>query len=163
MLAPRPKTCDRIRGWISSELDGELSDFESVLLRAHLDDCESCRAFQAGARSFTQTLRNAPLEQMERPAYVPRRRRHAMLQPLRVSGAAALVATAVALSGLVATFHGGSPISRAERQPAVTTTFDDSSLRSLRLARETRALNELHLRRAQLGTTAVVRHPGFQP
>ena len=161
MLAPRPKTCDRIRGWISSELDGELSDFESVLLRAHLRDCESCRAFQAGAQNFTLALRNAPLEQMERPAYVPRRRRHAMLQPLRVSGAAALVATAVALTGLVTTFHGGSAISRAERQPVAK--FDDQSLRNLRLARESRALDELRLRRMQSGPTTVVRRPGFQP
>ena len=37
--------CERARQWASTELDGELSSFERVLLHAHLDACPSCSEF----------------------------------------------------------------------------------------------------------------------
>lgn len=57
--------CDRARQWASIELDGELSAFESVLLRAHVAGCASCRKFHAGIGDFTTALRSAPDERFE--------------------------------------------------------------------------------------------------
>ena len=37
--------CERARQWASTEIDGELSSFERVLLHAHLDACPSCSEF----------------------------------------------------------------------------------------------------------------------
>ena len=49
--------CDRAREWATAEVDGELSRFELVLLRAHLDACPSCREFHTAVGGITRTLR----------------------------------------------------------------------------------------------------------
>jgi predicted anti-sigma-YlaC factor YlaD len=87
--------CDRARQWATSDLDGELSRFERVLLDAHLADCPSCREFSAAIGGFTEMLRTAPLERLERPIEIGRLHRRIGLRL-----APAVAAMAVAVVGL---------------------------------------------------------------
>jgi len=87
--------CERARQWASIELDGELSTFERVLLRAHLAHCPPCRAFRGQTSGLTHALRAAPLEHLERPIQIGRMRRR-----LRLRLAPAAAAMAVAFVGL---------------------------------------------------------------
>jgi predicted anti-sigma-YlaC factor YlaD len=92
--------CDRAREWATAEVDGELSRFELVLLRAHLDACPSCREFHTAIGGITRTLRATPLEHLERAIEVTRLRRR--LRPRLAPAAAAMALAAVVLgSGLV--------------------------------------------------------------
>jgi predicted anti-sigma-YlaC factor YlaD len=91
--------CDRAREWATAEVDGELSRFEIVLLRAHLDACPSCREFHAAIGGITATLRATPLERLERGIEVRRLRRR--LPRLAPAAAAMAVAAVVLGSGLV--------------------------------------------------------------
>ena len=91
--------CDRAREWATAEVDGELSRFEIVLLRAHLDACPSCREFHAAIGGITATLRATPLERLERAIEVRRLRRR--LPRLAPAAAAMAVAAVVLGSGLV--------------------------------------------------------------
>jgi anti-sigma factor RsiW len=69
------RSCDRSAEFVSLELDGELSLFESALLRRHLDRCEQCAAYARRVKATTELVRAAPLEPMRVPAvwHVPRR------------------------------------------------------------------------------------------
>lgn len=92
--------CDRAREWATAEVDGELSRFELVLLRAHLDACASCREFHTAIGGITRTLRATPLERLERAIEVKRLRRR--LRPRLAPAAAAMAVAAVVLgSGLL--------------------------------------------------------------
>jgi predicted anti-sigma-YlaC factor YlaD len=97
--------CDRARQYVSAEVDGELSVFERVLLRAHTAACSSCREFHAAALAITATLRAAPIEQPERPIEIGRMRRR-----VRVRFAPAVAAMAVVAVGL------GSVLASSELQ-----------------------------------------------
>jgi len=94
--------CERARQWVSSELDGRLSEFELVLLDGHLRSCADCSAFRAFAERFTDELRAAPVERLERPVSVSvsySRRRF----PMRLAPAvAALAVAAVGLGSILA-------------------------------------------------------------
>jgi hypothetical protein len=152
--------CDRARGWISAELDGELSEFESMLMHAHLDRCASCGTFRRETAGFTAALREAPLELASRPFAVPRKSRRA-LQPLRVPAVASLVITAIAAASLLASFHSNDL--RDKQSPATgLITLNDGGLRQLQLEKASSALAELRLRRAQVMFSRIPRHPGFQ-
>jgi predicted anti-sigma-YlaC factor YlaD len=87
--------CERARQWASIELDGELSTFERVLLRAHLAHCPPCRAFREQTNGLTHALRAAPLEHLEQPIQIGGMRRR-----LRLRLAPAAAAMAVAFVGL---------------------------------------------------------------
>ena len=87
--------CERARQWASIELDGELSTFERVLLRAHLAHCPPCRAFRERTSGLTHALRTAPLEHLEQPIQIGGMRRR-----LRLRLAPAAAAMAVAFVGL---------------------------------------------------------------
>jgi predicted anti-sigma-YlaC factor YlaD len=156
----RSRTCERARAWISAELDGELSDFESILLRSHLVRCESCETFKLDAAAFTRTLRMASLETMSRPVIVSRRR--IAFQPLRVPGAAALAALTIASGGLLASLHGGSAL----RQPRTghVGVLDDQDVHQLQRVNAVAALAELKVRRDALdaATSQIPRTTGFQ-
>src|SRR5215218_6834801 len=92
--------CDRAREWATAEVDGELSRFELVLLRAHLDACPSCREFHTAIGGITKTLRATPPERLERTVEVTRLRRR--LRPRLAPAAAAMAVAAVVLgSGLL--------------------------------------------------------------
>jgi ferric-dicitrate binding protein FerR (iron transport regulator) len=91
--------CARAAEWVSLRLDRQLSDFEEVLLEAHLARCPDCKALAARMIGLTAALRATPLE---RPAFAfeaPRRTR-GRTAALRAVSAAAAVAV-VGLSGLV--------------------------------------------------------------
>ena len=91
--------CARVREWASLRLDGQLSDFEEVLLEAHLARCPDCRGFAATTTALTATLRATPLEHPTFTFEAPRRTRSRTVA-LRAVSATAAVAV-VGLSGLV--------------------------------------------------------------
>ena len=70
MTRMRMSACTREREWISLALDGELSEFEQVVMAAHLERCADCRAFAAEARGFTTALRAAPDEPLAARVWV---------------------------------------------------------------------------------------------
>jgi predicted anti-sigma-YlaC factor YlaD len=86
------RACDRARAHISAQLDGELSEFERARLTLHLAGCPACRAYQADVVGVTELVRAAPLEPLEFPISLPRRRRSAFRQ-LELAAAVALAAT----------------------------------------------------------------------
>jgi predicted anti-sigma-YlaC factor YlaD len=92
--------CDRAREWATAEVDGELSRFELVLLRAHLDACPSCREFHTAIGGITRTLRATPLERLERAIEVTRLRRRLRVR-LAPAAAAMALAAVVLGSGVV--------------------------------------------------------------
>jgi len=156
----RSRTCERARAWISAELDGELSDFESILLRSHLLRCGSCKTFKLDAAAFTRTLREASLETMSRPVIVSRRRSSAF-RPLRVPGAAALVALTIASGGLFASIHADSVLRPPRTGVGV---LDDQDVHQLQRQNAVAALAELKVRRRALNVEAsqMPRTTGFQ-
>jgi anti-sigma factor RsiW len=91
--------CERIREWISLELDGELSRIEQALVERHLEACPQCSAFAVRADAFTEALRAAPLERLERPITLPARS-HLRARSFQVAAAAALAVGAVGLATL---------------------------------------------------------------
>jgi predicted anti-sigma-YlaC factor YlaD len=93
--------CERARQWASIELDGELSTFERVLLRAHLAHCPPCRAFREQTSGLTHALRAAPLEHLEQPIQIGRMRRRLRLRP--APAAAAMAVAFVGVGSILAT------------------------------------------------------------
>lgn len=92
--------CDRARQWATAEVDGELSRFEIVLLKAHLDACASCREFRAAIEGISTTLRATPLERLEHAIEV-RRLRWRIRARFAPAAAAMAVAAVVLGSGVV--------------------------------------------------------------
>jgi hypothetical protein len=100
MRSPIPSDeCARASEWASLRLDAQLSDFEEVLLEAHLAHCADCRAFTASIAGLTGVLRAAAPEQPTFAFEAPRRARSRTVT-LRAVSAAAAVAV-VGVSGLV--------------------------------------------------------------
>jgi predicted anti-sigma-YlaC factor YlaD len=96
-----PADCARACQQLSLRLDSELSEFESVLLEAHLARCADCRAFGQSITGFTGVLRAVPAEAPSVTFQVTRSRRMILASSLRAASAAAAVAV-VTLGGLVA-------------------------------------------------------------
>jgi anti-sigma factor RsiW len=114
-----PRRCDRARAQISALLDGELSELEETDLRLHLEGCESCVEYQAGALTVSNSLRGAPLEQLDFPIDVPSRRRIAT-RWIQAGSAAAAVLVAIGLGssqGILAN-HGGLGSAGSSPSPA---------------------------------------------
>ena len=108
-----PGQCERARQWVSAELDGGISEFEQALLDGHLKACADCTSFRSGVRSFTDTLRAAPLERLEQPIAISSARRRFSF---RVAPAvAALAVTAVGLGSILAStvVRPGSSVNQA--------------------------------------------------
>jgi predicted anti-sigma-YlaC factor YlaD len=85
-------------------MDSELSEFEIMLLEAHLRRCDACRAFGEAITGLTNTLRTGPVERPTVSFQAPRSRTRVdalFAGALRVGSAAAAVAV-VALGGLIA-------------------------------------------------------------
>jgi predicted anti-sigma-YlaC factor YlaD len=140
---------------ISAALDGELSEFELLLLRAHLAGCDTCREFEVSAQLSTTALRAAPLEQLTRPLALPSKRRRAV--GLRVPSAAAAAVLMVAFGGVFESLHGG-----AARPPSVA--FDNRADAQAIAKRQKQAnFQQLLIRRALFESNQIPRHPGFQP
>jgi anti-sigma factor RsiW len=60
---------------MSARLDGELSELEEVRLNTHLARCAACCAYEADVAGVTALVRQAPLEPLEFPVSIARRRR----------------------------------------------------------------------------------------
>jgi predicted anti-sigma-YlaC factor YlaD len=98
MGAVQPVECERARHLASLGLDGELSEVEQAVLRAHVGRCAACACFARDLGGLTQELRAAPLQ---RPAAEVRsHRRRATVRTLQLGAAAAAVALAAGLGGL---------------------------------------------------------------
>jgi ferric-dicitrate binding protein FerR (iron transport regulator) len=76
-LRGRAQRCERAREWISLQVDGELSEFERIVLEAHVAQCADCRSFRVELRGISRELRHAPLEPIPRAIALPCRRRFA--------------------------------------------------------------------------------------
>lgn len=100
--------CDRAREWATAEVDGELSRFELVLLRAHLDACPPCREFRTAIGGITHTLRATPLERLERTIEVKRLRRRLRTRFAPATAAMALAAVVLGSGLLSSELRSGS-------------------------------------------------------
>ena len=98
--------CERARLWVSLRLDGELSEFEEVSLRAHVARCATCAGFALDVDALTTELRAAPLQQPAHPIALPRRRSTA-LRVLQLSAAAAAIVLAAGLGSLAGSLSSG--------------------------------------------------------
>lgn len=67
--------CERARAHVSLALDGELSQLERRMLASHLLRCSECQSYSGQVNEFTDALRQAPFEPLERQIVTPRHRR----------------------------------------------------------------------------------------
>jgi predicted anti-sigma-YlaC factor YlaD len=145
--------CDRARQWASTQLDGELSSFERVLLHAHLDACPACSAFSSEIGGLTATLREAPFEHLGSPIQIarPRRRLSLRLAP----AVAAMAVAAVGLGSLLASsaVRSGSVAVAHSQAPRVLTgqlgTVDTMNLRTSSAIQRMNAFQQMRLTNAQ--------------
>jgi hypothetical protein len=114
--------CEGARRWASLALDGELSQVEQALLRAHVGRCVACAVFSHDLDGLTRELRAAPRTQPR--LSVPARRRNTGMRALQLGAAAAAIAIAAGLGSLAGSLTARSPA------PAVRSV----SLQSLRVA-----------------------------
>jgi anti-sigma factor RsiW len=111
-----PADCARACQQLSLRMDSELSEFEVVLLEAHLRRCDACRAFGEAITGLTNTLRAGLVERPTVSFQPPRSRTRVdalFTGALRVGSAAAAVAV-VALGGLIALNSSTSGVPAAE-------------------------------------------------
>lgn len=132
MVKQLTKQCERARECASLRLDGELSEFEHALLVAHLARCEPCRSFAAELDAFTTSLRDAPLETLEQPVALPARRRISR-RPVEVAAAAALMLTALGVTGALRTIETSSP-SLTFAAPGVSNAVESREFSDIRRA-----------------------------
>ncbi len=95
--------CERMRAYVSLEVDGELADLEQAMLEAHVAQCATCSAYRADVHGFTRELRSAPHERLERRVALPRVRSRIPLRALQAAAAAASVAAAFVVVTAVGT------------------------------------------------------------
>ncbi len=152
--------CERARQWTSIELDGELSTFERVLLRAHLAHCPPCREFRTDTNGLTHALRAAPLEQLDQPIVIGRMRRRLRL---RLAPAAAAMAVAfVGLGSILATSAVRSVGTSHDRTPAVTAELAGLETMNLRTSAALEHLNAFQQIRVQAATRSLRGGPVLQ-
>jgi predicted anti-sigma-YlaC factor YlaD len=127
--------CSRAQAWASLELDGELSQLESVLLERHLERCAGCAARVHDMRGLADVLCGAPLERPSAPVFVasPRRLRAGSVAA-RVAVAATLALAAGGLGVLAGSLGGDGGTEGPVEQELVFLTPDD--LRDVRGLRE---------------------------
>jgi anti-sigma factor RsiW len=101
--------CERVRGQVSVQLDGELSQLEQRMVAAHLERCADCSAFEASVRSFTEELRAAPAEVLQRPIDIRRRTRRISFSALQVSAAATLAVAVLGVATQLGVSHQNVP------------------------------------------------------
>ena len=118
MTPPSRFVCDRIRHEVSLELDDELSQLERAMLESHLRRCEACRSFRDDLASFTQELRDAPLEEFSGLRFVVPRRLRLRDDVLAVASVAASFAVAVGLALNVGGFGSDSARGSQSARPA---------------------------------------------
>jgi anti-sigma factor RsiW len=104
----QPPACERAREWASLRLDGELSELEQALYRAHLDRCAACAEYAAAVAVTTERIRSAALQRLTGPIALPLRRRFAFPARALQAGTATAAALAAAV-GLGTLFGSSSP------------------------------------------------------
>jgi hypothetical protein len=109
--------CDRARQWASTELDGELSTFERVLLHAHLNVCQSCQEFHSEIAGLTGALRQAPLEPFQARVEFGHLRRRPRLRLAPAAAAMAIAAVGLGSFLASASFRSGSVSARHAQAP----------------------------------------------
>jgi predicted anti-sigma-YlaC factor YlaD len=142
--------CQRVRAQVSLRLDDELSQLEGRMVDAHLVRCANCRAYAADLTMFTDEMRSAPLETLERPVVVERRRRLALA---RVQGgvAAAIAIVAIGVTGQQIASSGKSD-AHLPTSAGTITRFPTQA----ELDRELAILEKLPTRRtASMGSTTL--------
>jgi predicted anti-sigma-YlaC factor YlaD len=102
--------CERARAWVSLGLDGELSEVEEALLRAHVGRCAACAEFAHDVDGLTQEIRTT-WPQRPVAVRVSLHRRRAATRTLQLGAAAAVVAFAAGFGSLAGslTTHSGPP------------------------------------------------------
>jgi predicted anti-sigma-YlaC factor YlaD len=112
--------CERARAWVSLGLDGELSQVEQALLRAHVGRCTPCAGFARDLGGLTHRIRSTPLERPHgRPLEwggMPARRRSTGMHVLRLSAAVAAVVVAAGLGSLAGSLSPRQPAHAASLQ-----------------------------------------------
>lgn len=106
------RRCERARAQISALLDSELSELEEADLRLHVEGCADCRAYHAGSVSVSRLLRVAPLEQLEYPIVVPRRR-HVANRWVQAGSVAAVALVAIGLGSSQGLLSGNGGVGSA--------------------------------------------------
>jgi predicted anti-sigma-YlaC factor YlaD len=143
--------CDRMRGYVSAGIDGELSEVEGVRLESHLGACTACRAYALDAGHVTRVLRDAPLEELNFAIVLPSRRL-AVARKLQIAAAAAALAVTVGLSAVVGALgpSGTTSLSSAApvRTEAASLRFPENELRMLYRASTARSSLRVHGRLA---------------
>jgi predicted anti-sigma-YlaC factor YlaD len=139
-VRPVHRDCERTRQWASIEVDGELSTFERVLLRAHTASCSSCRRFRTDLQGLTHALRAAPLEPFEGVIEIARLRRRARLR--LAPAAAAMAVAAVGLGSILAAAQVRSgPVSSPSRGELVSPIVSGPDTLNLSASRALGVLN----------------------
>ena len=126
--------CSRAQAWASLELDGEVSQLESVLLERHLERCAACAVHVTEMRALAEVLRAALLEAPSEPVFVASgRRSRAGSVAARVAVAATLAVAAGGL-GVFAGSLGDGPAAPdpAEQELVFLTPDDRRDMRGLR-------------------------------
>ena len=115
--------CERARAWASLGLDGELSQVEHALLRAHVGRCAGCAEFAGDVVALTKGLRTTALV---RPAVaeLPVRRRSSRRRTRRLVAAVTVVVVAAGLGSLT-----GSLSSRQHGRQAASVQLSPVALR----------------------------------
>ncbi len=137
------KQCERARECASLRLDGELSEFEQALLGAHLARCEPCSSYAAELDAITSRLRSAPFERLAQPVTLPARRR-VSLRRAEVAAAAALMLTALGVTGAVRTIESSDP-SLTFASPGVTYATESREFSDIRRASIRRSMSRITL------------------
>jgi hypothetical protein len=132
LVKPLTRQCERARECASLRLDGELSEFEQALLQAHLGRCEACRSFAAELEGVTTRIRTAPLETLAQPVVLPSRRRISR-RPVEIAAAAALMLTALGVTGAVRTLDSSNP-SLTFASPGVSNAAESREFTDIRRA-----------------------------
>jgi anti-sigma factor RsiW len=134
MTSVTDRGCSRAQAWASLELDGELSQLESVLLERHLVRCAACAVHVNEMRALTRALRTAPLEAPSEPVFVAASRRSRVRPVAARVGIAATLALAAGGLGVLAGSLGGDPAGPepAEQELVLLTPDDRRDMRGLR-------------------------------
>ncbi len=137
-----PADCAQACQQLSLRMDSELSEFESLLLDAHLAGCSDCRAFAEGIGDLTKALRTAAMEQPSFSFEVRRSRTGmgALLAGSLRTGSAAAAVLLVALSGLATLRGSTSAVPSVHRSNARILELHERQLRQLDSFGQTRKL-----------------------
>jgi predicted anti-sigma-YlaC factor YlaD len=126
---------------VSLDLDDALSQLEKSFVSAHLARCSACRAYADEAARLTHALRSAPLETLDTPVVVRRRRRIAFVQAQ--SAVAAIVA--LAMVGLVSQLASSHSDRSGTLSARITKYQSKQDLEyELRLMSKARAVAQVH-------------------